>query len=248
MAGSLLGCGWAGGGGRGEIRLGQGCWGGGHPEKPSLFPVSLTVTPHMWPEAEQGQLSGYLWPSLYSLLPLSVLALPGPGPAPSLGGRPYCEGGLGCIGEAPGGTWSVGSRPSVEGPELLGQPSWALGAGRGLGWAEAGAFTPPSRMAPDTLSCRVTLSPRQGLPRIPLRGIFQGAKVVRGPDWEWGSQDGEWGSRVGGGAGLALAMAVPRGTGLAAGGALSLQEGKGSQAAWWTSVAGTWRQAGAWPA
>ncbi|XP_063451146.1 E3 ubiquitin-protein ligase MIB2 isoform X22 [Pan paniscus] len=39
-------------------------------------------------------------------------------------------------------------------------------------------------------SCSVTLSPRQGLPRIPLRGIFQGAKVVRGPDWEWGSQDG----------------------------------------------------------
>ncbi|KAM5320354.1 LOW QUALITY PROTEIN: E3 ubiquitin-protein ligase MIB2 [Glossophaga mutica] len=36
----------------------------------------------------------------------------------------------------------------------------------------------------------VALSPRQGLPRIPLRGIFQGAKVVRGPDWEWGSQDG----------------------------------------------------------
>ncbi|XP_070259957.1 E3 ubiquitin-protein ligase MIB2 isoform X4 [Myotis yumanensis] len=36
----------------------------------------------------------------------------------------------------------------------------------------------------------VTLSPRQGLPRTPLRGIFQGAKVVRGPDWEWGSQDG----------------------------------------------------------
>ncbi|XP_027622312.1 E3 ubiquitin-protein ligase MIB2 isoform X4 [Tupaia chinensis] len=36
----------------------------------------------------------------------------------------------------------------------------------------------------------VTLSPRQGLPRIPLKGIFQGAKVVRGPDWEWGSQDG----------------------------------------------------------
>ncbi|KAG8505495.1 E3 ubiquitin-protein ligase MIB2, partial [Galemys pyrenaicus] len=36
----------------------------------------------------------------------------------------------------------------------------------------------------------VALSPRQGLPRIPLKGIFQGAKVVRGPDWEWGSQDG----------------------------------------------------------
>uniref|UniRef100_A0A2K5Y4X9 RING-type E3 ubiquitin transferase n=1 Tax=Mandrillus leucophaeus TaxID=9568 RepID=A0A2K5Y4X9_MANLE len=37
----------------------------------------------------------------------------------------------------------------------------------------------------------VMLSPRQGLLRIPLRGIFQGAKVVRGPDWEWGSQDGK---------------------------------------------------------
>ncbi|XP_062046272.1 E3 ubiquitin-protein ligase MIB2 isoform X3 [Lepus europaeus] len=36
----------------------------------------------------------------------------------------------------------------------------------------------------------VSLSPRQGLLRVPLRGIFQGAKVVRGPDWEWGSQDG----------------------------------------------------------
>nr|XP_033777263.1 E3 ubiquitin-protein ligase MIB2 isoform X1 [Geotrypetes seraphini]XP_033777264.1 E3 ubiquitin-protein ligase MIB2 isoform X1 [Geotrypetes seraphini]XP_033777265.1 E3 ubiquitin-protein ligase MIB2 isoform X1 [Geotrypetes seraphini]XP_033777267.1 E3 ubiquitin-protein ligase MIB2 isoform X1 [Geotrypetes seraphini]XP_033777268.1 E3 ubiquitin-protein ligase MIB2 isoform X1 [Geotrypetes seraphini]XP_033777269.1 E3 ubiquitin-protein ligase MIB2 isoform X1 [Geotrypetes seraphini] len=39
-------------------------------------------------------------------------------------------------------------------------------------------------------SCPVTLSPRQNLPRITIRGIFQGAKVVRGPDWEWGNQDG----------------------------------------------------------
>ncbi|KAM6217326.1 E3 ubiquitin-protein ligase MIB2 isoform 4-T4 [Rhynchocyon petersi] len=37
----------------------------------------------------------------------------------------------------------------------------------------------------------IMLSPRQSLPRIPLRGIFQGAKVVRGPDWEWGAQDGK---------------------------------------------------------
>ncbi|KAM8927100.1 E3 ubiquitin-protein ligase MIB2 isoform 2-T2 [Pelodytes ibericus] len=36
----------------------------------------------------------------------------------------------------------------------------------------------------------VILSPRQGLPRAVLKGIFQGAKVVRGPDWEWGNQDG----------------------------------------------------------
>lgn len=53
-------------------------------------------------------------------------------------------------------------------------------------------------MAWGVRSCRITLSPRQGLPRTPLRGIFQGAKVVRGPDWEWGSQDGEWGCRAAG--------------------------------------------------
>uniref|UniRef100_F6ZI07 E3 ubiquitin-protein ligase MIB2 n=1 Tax=Monodelphis domestica TaxID=13616 RepID=F6ZI07_MONDO len=36
----------------------------------------------------------------------------------------------------------------------------------------------------------VTVSARHNLPRITLRGIFQGAKVLRGPDWEWGNQDG----------------------------------------------------------
>ncbi|XP_005986112.1 E3 ubiquitin-protein ligase MIB2 isoform X2 [Latimeria chalumnae] len=36
----------------------------------------------------------------------------------------------------------------------------------------------------------VSVSPRQNLPRIALKGIFQGAKVVRGPDWEWANQDG----------------------------------------------------------
>ncbi|XP_061456811.1 E3 ubiquitin-protein ligase MIB2 [Rhineura floridana] len=36
----------------------------------------------------------------------------------------------------------------------------------------------------------VTVSPRQNLLRIALKGTFQGAKVVRGPDWEWGNQDG----------------------------------------------------------
>lgn len=35
------------------------------------------------------------------------------------------------------------------------------------------------------------MSPRQNLTRITLKGTFQGAKVVRGPDWEWGNQDGE---------------------------------------------------------
>lgn len=73
--------------------------------------------------------------------------------------------------------------------------------------AEGPRLTLPPCRARDPLSRRVTLSPRQGLPRIPLRGIFQGAMVVRGPDWEWGSQDGEWGPGRGDGAGLALAVA-----------------------------------------
>ncbi|KAM9476073.1 E3 ubiquitin-protein ligase MIB2 isoform 1-T1 [Clarias gariepinus] len=36
----------------------------------------------------------------------------------------------------------------------------------------------------------VSLAPRQNLSRIILKGIFQGVKVVRGPDWDWGNQDG----------------------------------------------------------
>ncbi|XP_065127400.1 E3 ubiquitin-protein ligase MIB2 isoform X3 [Paramisgurnus dabryanus] len=36
----------------------------------------------------------------------------------------------------------------------------------------------------------VILTPRQNLSRIILKGIFQGVKVVRGPDWDWGNQDG----------------------------------------------------------
>ncbi|XP_012662820.2 E3 ubiquitin-protein ligase MIB2 isoform X2 [Otolemur garnettii] len=86
--------------------------------------------------------------------------------------------------------------PSLVGTGLLGQPfqgrpgtpilqpqwyDWELGVEQLMQCCS---------VAWDPLSCSVTLSPRQGLPRIPLRGIFQGAKVVRGPDWEWGSQDG----------------------------------------------------------
>lgn len=32
--------------------------------------------------------------------------------------------------------------------------------------------------------------------RIRLQGIFVGSKVVRGPDWEWGQQDGGEGSSL----------------------------------------------------
>ncbi|XP_067621868.1 E3 ubiquitin-protein ligase MIB2 [Eurosta solidaginis] len=39
-------------------------------------------------------------------------------------------------------------------------------------------------------SLGVRLPPRKNSKRIQLKGIFVGAKVVRGPDWEWGQQDG----------------------------------------------------------
>ncbi|KAL7287477.1 hypothetical protein TKK_0018577 [Trichogramma kaykai] len=39
-------------------------------------------------------------------------------------------------------------------------------------------------------SVGVDLPPRKNCTKILLKGIFIGAKVVRGPDWEWGEQDG----------------------------------------------------------
>ena len=31
---------------------------------------------------------------------------------------------------------------------------------------------------------------RQGAVKLQMKGIFVSAKVVRGPDWDWGNQDG----------------------------------------------------------
>ncbi|KAL6431933.1 hypothetical protein ACFW04_007392 [Cataglyphis niger] len=39
-------------------------------------------------------------------------------------------------------------------------------------------------------SVGIQLGPREGCTKISLKGIFIGAKVIRGPDWEWGDQDG----------------------------------------------------------
>ncbi|CAB0029316.1 unnamed protein product [Trichogramma brassicae] len=39
-------------------------------------------------------------------------------------------------------------------------------------------------------SVGVDLPPRKNCTKILLKGIFIGAKVMRGPDWEWGEQDG----------------------------------------------------------
>lgn len=37
---------------------------------------------------------------------------------------------------------------------------------------------------------RVRVPPRSGSVKIEMKGIFVGAKVVQGHDWEWGCQDG----------------------------------------------------------
>ncbi|XP_055589973.1 E3 ubiquitin-protein ligase MIB2, partial [Uranotaenia lowii] len=39
-------------------------------------------------------------------------------------------------------------------------------------------------------SVGVRVPPRKGAVKIQLKGIFVGARVVRGPDWEWNNQDG----------------------------------------------------------
>lgn len=38
--------------------------------------------------------------------------------------------------------------------------------------------------------CRVYVGNRLGKSKVDARGIFPGAKVKRGPDWDWGNQDG----------------------------------------------------------
>lgn len=127
------------------------------------------------------------------------------------------------IGWTPGGPRSADSLQAQSGAstglEQLPRAwcEWELGlVQRGHAEQRARAITLPLCMARDPLSRRVTLSPRQGLLRIPLRGIFQGAMVVRGPDWEWGSQDGEWGRAGEVGLGWRwLRLSRPGGPGLA---------------------------------
>lgn len=40
------------------------------------------------------------------------------------------------------------------------------------------------------ITYRVRVPPRHGAVKIEMKGIFVGAKVVQGHDWEWGCQDG----------------------------------------------------------
>lgn len=41
---------------------------------------------------------------------------------------------------------------------------------------------------------RVELSTREHSRKIPIVGIFPGAKVIRGQNWDWGDQDGGLGN------------------------------------------------------
>lgn len=43
--------------------------------------------------------------------------------------------------------------------------------------------------------CRVLTDPRRKSKKIAVRGIFPGARVVRGVDWQWEDQDGGNGRR-----------------------------------------------------
>ena len=40
------------------------------------------------------------------------------------------------------------------------------------------------------------MGPRRGETKVPLKGIFIGAKVVRGHDWDWSNQDGGEGENM----------------------------------------------------
>jgi E3 ubiquitin-protein ligase mind-bomb len=42
---------------------------------------------------------------------------------------------------------------------------------------------------------RVLLEPRRKSKKLPIRGIFPGARVIRGVDWQWEDQDGGNGRR-----------------------------------------------------
>lgn len=40
------------------------------------------------------------------------------------------------------------------------------------------------------------MAPRKGCAKVQMKGIFVGAKVVRGPDWDWSNQDGGEGNQI----------------------------------------------------
>lgn len=84
-------------------------------------------------------------------------------------------------GGPPGGTWSAGSRPRVEGSVLLGQPSWALGAGSEAGQGRGRCLHTATLHGPGhTLLQGHTESP-PGPPKDPVEGHLPGGKGGAGP-------------------------------------------------------------------
>ncbi|XP_022251627.1 E3 ubiquitin-protein ligase MIB2-like [Limulus polyphemus] len=51
-------------------------------------------------------------------------------------------------------------------------------------------LTHPFQRFENAASVGQEMSKRQGAVKLLVRGIFPGAKVTRGPDWDWGNQDG----------------------------------------------------------
>ena len=43
---------------------------------------------------------------------------------------------------------------------------------------------------------RIAVSSRRKSKKITARGIFPGARVIRGVDWQWEEQDGGWGHYI----------------------------------------------------
>jgi len=48
----------------------------------------------------------------------------------------------------------------------------------------------PFSLYENSSSLGVPVNERKNMSKIPVKGIFVGAKVIRGPDWDWGNQDG----------------------------------------------------------
>jgi E3 ubiquitin-protein ligase mind-bomb len=51
-------------------------------------------------------------------------------------------------------------------------------------------LTHPFRRFDSASTVGVDLPPRHDSPKIVSKGIFAGARAVRGPDWDWSNQDG----------------------------------------------------------
>lgn len=78
----------------------------------------------------------------------------------------------------------------------------------------------------------VLMEPRKKAKKITVRGIFPGARVVRGVDWQWDDQDGGYINQVGGSRGLNNAISTA-----------PLKRGKVYEIHDWSALSGSVRSA-----